>query len=196
MQWLIRLLLRLLGRGDEIAHEFYLPKERLVYRYEKSQGEWVSADPILLWKRLMEVAPGLRADMATAELPSKFADIAQERALDAIRGIFDVKPLDGEGKGLTQDETLELFDHYLIWTQRLKKAGSRFATFFRKSADSNLSSVESPATSSSSESGSTESDSNTDQPQPSPSEPESPSAASSPETTTGEQPATESKKPT
>lgn len=189
LRWLFGLL------GFETDYEFYLPKERQIYIYSDGTKR-VHADPIILWQKLMEIEPGLKADMATAELPSKNADMCRERALKAIRDLFEVKALDKDGEGLTKDETLDLFDHFLVWSRRLGKVGSRFATFSRKSAESTPSSAEPPTTPSSSPSGLTENGSSIEPPSLSTMDLESPSAESSPEMISGKPPAMEKQKQT
>lgn len=177
-RWLFGLL------GFETDYEFYLPKQRQIYIYSNGTQR-VHADPIILWQNLMEIEPGLKADLATAELPSKNAALCRDRALAAIRKLFNVKALEESGEGLTKDETLDLFDHFLIWSRRLGKAGSRFATFSRKSAESEPSSEEPLTTQSFSPSGLTENVSPTEQPTPPITEQASPSEPSSPEMISG-----------
>lgn len=151
--------------------DIYKPQERLIYRYFNGKDE-VPADPLLLWKKVMAVGPELSIDIKVSTSPSKGAAAAHTELLSKVRGIFNLKTLDDGG--LSELETVELFNHFLIYCERLKKNTSRFATSSSNSVDSVISSMEDPPTRNSSDSGSTASVPSTDVPTQPPSEPPPP----------------------
>lgn len=113
-QWLISWFVR-------DSFEVYKPSERLIYKYWDG-GQIVHADPMVIYKRLMEVKGDLEGDLAVAESQHSDAPKCQEMALAKLRKIFDLVPLTTDGKnGLTTTETLALFDHFMTFCGRLKK---------------------------------------------------------------------------
>lgn len=157
------------GRGD-----LYHPRDRLIYRYFDGQRE-VAADPMVLYKLLMDVGPEIGIDMKVAASPSKDAGKAHDKMVQKIRGAFGVLPLkDG---GLTDLESVELLQHFLVFVDAIKKNSSPLPTSPGETpAPSAPSSVAGPPTPSSSGSGSTGGGSSTVGPPPSPSGPPPPSA--------------------
>ena len=115
------------GKATEpiASDDVYSPRERLIYSYSDGT-QVVRADPLTLWKRMMEVGPELSIDMRVAHSPSKDAVKAHGSALEKIRRIFAVRSWE-EG-GLSQLETFELLNHFMEWVGEQKKNGSSAPT--------------------------------------------------------------------
>lgn len=108
-------LFRLFGFGTD---DVYRPRQRLIYRYWNGTRT-IQADPMVLFKRVMEVGPSLSIDIKVSTSPSKDAQTAHAGVMDKIRGIFSVGTFDKGG--LTDLETAGLLDHFLTYCDRLKK---------------------------------------------------------------------------
>lgn len=104
--------------GKAPGSDFYRPRERTIYRYWDGQRN-VAADPMTLYRKVMEVGPELKIDLTVADSPSKDAGEAHMRAVDKLKAIFSVKGL-AEG-GLTEAEMLDLLDHFMSFCEALKK---------------------------------------------------------------------------
>lgn len=148
----------------------YRPRERLIYQYFNGR-EAVRADPMLLYKKLMEVGPELDIDIKVANSPSKDANKAYESMVAKIRQVFDLKPLaDG---GLTETETVELLDHFIRYNESIKK---KVKTSPTSSTSLAASATANSATNGSTACGSAASVASTSRPKSSLTEPVSPSA--------------------
>lgn len=159
---------------DAERPDVYHPRERLIYYYWNG-AKHVAADPIALYKRMMAQGPELSIDIKVANSASKDAGKAHDALVGRIRTIFDLKPLtDG---GLSELESAQLLDHFLVYCERLKKNSSPSPTSSTTTADSPTSSPTVPPTSNSSVSGSTANGPSTDGPGPSPMASGSPSVA-------------------
>lgn len=142
--------------------DIYKPGERLIYRYSNGQ-KTITADPLTLYKRVMDVGPYLSIDMKVAQSISKDAGKAHNEMILRVRGIFNVEPL--EKGGLTELETLQLLDHFLEYCERIKKNSRQFVTSSTSSAVSPITSEKaSLPMSNSSDSGSTANAPSTDVP--------------------------------
>ena len=177
------------NRGD-----LYRPGERLIYSYFNGQ-KIVRADPLRLYKRVMEYGPELSINLKVAKSPMKDADKCHTDAVKRCREIFDVKPV--EDGGLTELETIDLLDHFLLYTQALKKNTKNSPTDVESPS---LLASEQPTdasqpTANLPDSGSTASASSTAPPEPSPTVPPSPLAASTPAWNTTAPTATEKETP-
>lgn len=162
---------RLFGRERT---NLYLPKDRLIFYYGDGQRV-VAADPMELWRNFEEVRGDLAAASMVARSQSKDAGKMYRKMVEYIRKIFDVKPLK-EG-GLTEQETTDLLNSFLLYCDELKKNSRRYPTSRTATPEPSASSSgDSPPTPSGSGSGSTEKGPSTDVPAPSPSVPASPSA--------------------
>lgn len=135
--------------------DMYKPNERNIYKYHNGQS-WIRADPMVLYKRIMEKAPEIQVEMSVSNSISKDAIKAHSDLINRLRGIFDIKTL--EAGGLTESEVIQLFDHFMEYVDTIKKNSRKLATPQEESKASKTSSVEGPPTPSSSESGSTKSE--------------------------------------
>lgn len=172
------LLSRLFGRSngtvvsdpkEEEAYSIFKPEEQLIYSFWNGK-EMVRADPQVLYRRMMEVSSDLGVDLKVAQSISKDAGKARELAVTKIRKIFQIEPL-SQDAGLTEQNTMDLFDHFLTFLGVTKKSSSPSQTLQTPSADSSSSSATGVSpTSSSSESGSTVAESPIVEPTPSPKE--------------------------
>lgn len=138
------------------SYDVYQPSERLIYSYFDGQ-KTVKADPMELYKKTMAVGPELAIDIKVATAPIKGNKEAHESMLKKIRGIFSLKTLH-EG-GLTEIETVNLFDHFMTYCETVKKNSPISATSSTPAVDSKDTSKENQATSNSSGCGSTEKES-------------------------------------
>lgn len=105
--------------------DIYRPKERLIYTYWNGR-ETVQADPLTLYKKMMQVGPELSIDIKVANSESKDANKAHDGVIRKIRGIFNTLPM--ESGGLSEIETCELLDHFLVFCETVKKNMNPSAT--------------------------------------------------------------------
>lgn len=162
-----------------VRADLYRPKDRLIYSYWDG-SKIVRADPMVLYQKLMERGPELSIDIKVAASPSKGAAKAHTGTIDKIRTAFALKPFDGT-HGLTELEVLALLDHFLEFTEGIKKNSSPISTSPEAISDTTpTTSAAAPPTSNSSGSGSTASGEPTGPPTPTITVPESPSAPSNP----------------
>lgn len=162
--WFRKLFSLLFQSTGTDSYEVYKPKERKIYHYWNGK-DTVSSDPMVLFKKLMAIGPELDVDFQVAASPHPDAMKMHSKALEKLRGVFDVKSLDKDG-GLTETETLQLYNHFLTFAGMVKKNLSQSPTPQPESKDSVSSSVECPPTPCSSDTGSTKSESNTNTPTP------------------------------
>ncbi len=143
-------------------YDTYKPSERVIYTYWNGQNN-VTEDPIIVYRRLMDVGPELSVDMKVSTSIHKDAGIAYVAMVKKIRGIFDLKPM-SEG-GLTEAETVQLLDHFLTFCGMVKKNSSPTPTNATATSPSSPSSwVGNPPTANTSASGSTANEPTTDAP--------------------------------
>lgn len=116
-QWLSRW-------GSAEAYDVYAPNQRCIYSYWNGR-ELLRVDPMILYKKLMEVGPELDVDIKVANSSSRDANKAYENMLAKIRQVFSVQPFD-QG-GLTEEETVALLDHYMAFNTASKKNWKPFA---------------------------------------------------------------------
>ena len=177
LQRVIALFRRSKPSVEEERYDVYRPTERMIYTYWDGKDE-KKADPLVLYKRLMDVWPSLSIDMKVARSPLRDAPKAHDKAMAQIREVFNTQRME-EG-GLSEIETLRLLDHFLIYCECIKKNSSMSAMPSMPLEDFPITSEEGPPTSSSSVSGSTGTGESTEPPKPLPSEPESPLGPSTP----------------
>jgi len=106
-------------------YDLYHPKERLLYTYWDGTKE-VKADPMTLHRKMSALGPALSIDIKVSTSQLKDAEVAQGKVIAQIREIFSLKPLE-EG-GLTEIETLELLDHFMVYCHNIKKKLNPFQT--------------------------------------------------------------------
>ena len=100
-------------------------RDRLIYEYFDGQ-KIVKADPMYLYRKIMSVGAALSIDMKVATSQSKDAQQGHESALLKLREIFQVKSfVDG---GLTEVETIDLLNHFMNFTEDIKKKSKMYAT--------------------------------------------------------------------
>lgn len=164
--------------NQEYKYDLYLPQERCIYSYFNGV-EIVKADPLVLYSRMMDRWKELDIDIKMARFPlEEFRDKAKEgeqNMLKKIRHIFSIKePVDElravEEGTLQKAELTALLDHFMVYTNWLKKNSSPSQTPPVESKVSESSSVENQPTQNISDTGSTENAVCTEQPTQSPSE--------------------------
>jgi len=179
---LFRKFLSLFRRGESPA--LYSPSQRAIYTYFDGVS-LVRADPLVLYKRMMDVGLELSVDMKVSVSASKDAKRHHDEMIRKLRNIFNVPPLDAKG-GLTEGEVVQLLDHFLLYCEGVKKNSPTSATTPTVTAASTSTSGGSPPTPNISDSGSTASEFSTGTPESSPTGPPSPLASSTPTSTTSE----------
>ena len=144
--------------------DLYPVKDRTIFRYWDGAKQR-SADPLVLYKRVMEIGPELSIDIKVANSVSKDAGKAYTSVVNKLRSIFEVTEYkEGEG-GLTEMEVSVLFDEFMVYCGQIKKKAKSSPTSLKEtSAVSNPSPEESPPTSSGLDSGSIADESNIDKP--------------------------------
>lgn len=166
-QWLKNLFRR------KERYDVYTPSEKLIYAYYNGK-DWVSADPIAVFRRLKDVWGDLSVDMKVARSPMKDATVGHRKALDKIRKIFNLTPLREDlyaDNTLTDLQASDLLEHFLTYVGSLKKNSSQNQTSATETSDSTPSTSEdSQPTQSIADSGSTENGQATEQQQESVSE--------------------------
>lgn len=143
--WLGKLLGKRLAQQD--VFDLYQPEERRIYHYFNGQTI-IHIDPMFLYKKLMQIGVELDIELKVAASASKDALKSHDRALDRIRSVFSLQPL-AEG-GLTEEECLELLQHFFRYLDQVKKNSRPSSISWSSSEASAPSSAESPATLSSS----------------------------------------------
>lgn len=135
--------------------DVYLPRERVIYQF--FDGQVVRAvDPMEIYKKVSPKLAIISADSKAVKVPnSKFAGKAHDNMIAIIREIFAIKPL-SEG-GLTEMETLAVFDHWWDFARTVKKNSSPSQTDAQATLPSTASAIkeeESPPSSKPLDSGS------------------------------------------
>lgn len=173
-----RLLDWLCGKigSPEERYDYWTPGERMIFRYFNG-SKTVAADPLVLYKRMMEVWPELSIDINVSISPLKEAPEAHNKAVQKIRKIFAVGTLE-EG-GLTDVECFQILEQFQTYSGWVKK-NSRVSAIQPEeiSGASDSSTEEGRNISSSSASGSINPESGTVPPIPSPGESVLPSGLS------------------
>jgi hypothetical protein len=104
--------------GPVQLEDVYKPKERLIYRYWNGKEE-VAVDPMVLYKRLMDKGPEISIDLKVASSASKDNRKAHDRMIGTLREVFSLESL--VNGGLTEQETQDLMDHFLLYVESIKK---------------------------------------------------------------------------
>jgi len=110
-------------RQDD-RYEVYHPDEVLIYSYWDG-SKLVKKDPLRLYKRFLNIKPELLADLkiATSTLvKDKQAQHSHDQVIKKYYELFEVKPFDGK-EGLTELAVQELFDHFITYSECVKKNG-------------------------------------------------------------------------
>lgn len=154
-----------LFRSSKDKYDLYHPAERSIYHYWNGK-ERIDADPMVIYKRLMEISSDLSVDIKVAASTSKDNYKKHDCMIEGIAKVFQVESL-GKG-GLTNIETIDLLNHFLNFCDRVKKNSNLFPTSSISSVDFKTSIAEDQPTTNSSDSGSTEKESSTAEPPPSP----------------------------
>ena len=155
------------GGGDRL--DLFQPHERRIFTYWNGK-EKVQADPMVLYKKIMEVGPSLGIDMKVAGSLSKDNIKAHHKMIATMRDIFSVAPF--EQGGLLQDEVEDLFFQFMEFNDFLKKNSRQAATSVPEtSAATPPSPAADQGTQSGSDSGSTANATSTVSPVPTPTVP-------------------------
>ncbi len=168
--WLKSLFTKSATSTNPDNFDVYHPKERLIYRYWNGHQQ-IFADPLCLYRRMLTKGPELSIDMKVSTSPMKDAHEAHVRMLAKIREIFCIEDFEKDGMGLTELETVELLNHFLVYCDLLKKKSNPTPTLSTPTAASAPSSPVAPATPSFSAYGLTGDGSSTSAPQSSPTAP-------------------------
>lgn len=153
--------------------DIYHADERLIFKFFNGV-KWVHGDPLVLYRRLMDVAPVLSVDLKVAQSQLKAASVAHANVLKMTREIFGVAPptdpIDCLGT-LSETQLQILLDEFLTYVDDVKKNSRPNMICAEVPSPTGKSSpADSPPTSSSSVSGSTAVEASTSSPTPLPSE--------------------------
>lgn len=146
----------------------YTSSEREIFTFWNGV-KWVRGDPMVLYKRMMDVGPSLSINMKVADSPSNAAGKAHDDMMMQIRGIFGLKPLDGvDSNGtLTDSRAQDLLSDFMEFCDTVKKNSRKSPTTSKPSEESKLTSGAAPPISNTSDSGSTADVPSTASPEPS-----------------------------
>jgi len=114
----------------------YTPTERHVFKFNNG-FKTVVADPLVIWKKLMEKFPEISQAGKVAYSQSKDALTFHDKLIEQIRLLFDLKPYDDaslselEKWPLTTDETLALLNDFLAYCEEAKKKLNLLPISFR-----------------------------------------------------------------
>ena len=142
----------------ESRWDVYKPRQRLIWSYYNGE-RLVQADPLVLWKQIMAVAPALDIDFKVSQSVSRNAETAHKALVQRIRDIFHIKSLENDFEvvnTLTDAECIDLLNKFLSYCGWVKKNSSNSvttATATSPPTDSPTSAGESPPTSNTSVSG-------------------------------------------
>lgn len=168
-------LLRKCGILPTPGAGLYRPAERKLYGYWNGH-KTIWEDPLVLYKKLMEVGPELSVDIKVANSSMKGNIEASNNMVEKIRTIFDIEPYDKNNprsSGLTQIQLADLLGHFMSYCEDIKKNSVGSPTSpptSEPSAPSSIASEEKDQpTKSALDSTSTEKESSTEKPTPSPS---------------------------
>lgn len=113
--------------SPSMQDDLFLPAARLIYSYYAGTegGEAIirKADPVALYKRVLEHGPEIDVDRKVAQSRSKDALASHARLVTRLRDVFNVRPY--EQGGLTEAELEALLDHFLLFMLRTKKGGDQ-----------------------------------------------------------------------
>ena len=104
-------------------YDLYEPKEKEVFRFYNGE-KMVRADPLVLYKRLMDKGPELHIDLKVSVSASKDAEVAHKALDRKIREVFNLSPLvDGidATNTLTETQTVELLTAFITYCGFQKK---------------------------------------------------------------------------
>lgn len=151
---------------EETPGDLFEPRDRMIYKYFDGQ-QLNRVDPIVLWMKVEEALPEISISIKISNSPSKGAAKAHKDLIHKIQEVFGLKPFD-QG-GLTEAECVGLLNHFMDYTNAIKKKANRTATSPGETSPSTASSSEgSQPTPNSSDSSSTASVPPTSVPSPSP----------------------------
>lgn len=158
--------------------DIYHADERLIFKFFNGV-RWVHGDPLVLYRRLMDVAPVLSVDIKVAQSELKAAPEAHKSVVKTTREIFGISAPNDEfdcAGTLSEAELQFLLDDFLAYANGEKKNTRRITTFAEVHLPTgNSSPVVSQPIKSSSDSGSTAAEASTNSLTPSPSAAELPS---------------------
>lgn len=121
----LKKLLTRRGDGNPLkqTHDLYSPAECLLYGYWNGH-KYVFQDPLVLYKRVMEIGPELSINIQVANTPIKGNIEASNSLMAQIRKVFDIEPYDKEkpdASGLTEIGLTNLLGHFLTYCDEIKK---------------------------------------------------------------------------
>ena len=104
-------------RTEEEKLNIYSVRERLIYEYFDGKN-LIKVDPMVLYKRISGEGNELATEMKVANSPSKDALSEHNKMILRIRRLFNIAPYDpSTSAGLTELETMNLFDATQLWPQ-------------------------------------------------------------------------------
>ncbi len=114
--------------------DLFQPEERLIFKYFDGSTTLVKADPLVLYRKMMEIGPQLSIDISVARSEMNDANKAYDAMLQKMRDIFSVNSF--EKGGLTESETVALFDKFNAYCEEIQKKTKRLVTSQTETPDS------------------------------------------------------------
>lgn len=105
-------------------YDLYLPSERRIYSFFDGY-KTLHADPMVLYKRIMDVGPELSVMVKVANSAHKDARSEYDKLITRLREIFNLKTPDAfamDKGGLNEEAVMELFDHFMTYIGLQKKS--------------------------------------------------------------------------
>lgn len=123
MRRLVRWILSQLGMIRRPGVDLFQPIERKLYGYWNGK-KTVWQDPLVLYKRIMEIGPDISIDIRVANSSMEGNIKASNSLMKNIRGIFDIETYSIDNptsSGLTEAELTALLTHFLTYCEDVKK---------------------------------------------------------------------------
>lgn len=107
------------GGGVDTANAIYSPAQRFIFHYFDGE-KVVRVDPIEQYRKYSKVKDEIEVARSVAASPSKDREQQYEVMISRIRELFSIPKL-GEHSGLTEQESVDLFNHFLEYCDYVKK---------------------------------------------------------------------------
>lgn len=125
MRWFKRWFSTKEGENTE-SPDCYMPRERFIYSFWDGEKQR-KVDPLVYYKRMRRRWTDITIAWKVAGSISSKAVEGQEKLIDAIRDVFQVK--NHESGGLSEIECVELIIHFVAYCDALQKKTPLFPMF-------------------------------------------------------------------
>lgn len=107
------------SKSEESPNAIYSPAHRFIFHYFDGE-KVVRVDPIEQYRKYSKVKDEIEVARSVAASPSKDREQQYEVMISRIRDLFSIPKL-GEHSGLTEQESVDLFNHFLGYCDYVKK---------------------------------------------------------------------------